>query len=622
MKFLKNINKYISRKNLKNSIFELEGLRFFSILLVVIQHFSERINRYGNFKFDENTIEHQFSYFLSRGTIGVYIFFAISGYVLTLPWIKENSDLKSNYKSFIFRRFSRIEPPYLIWMSVFFLLLVFYSNLPFVELAKHYICSLLYIHNIVYQDHSIINPVAWSLEVELQFYLLAPFIVKAFWCIKNINYRLISIISIIIAFQIIQYYFGWWHFPNKITLLGALPHFLVGILMVNIITLKVINIKKSYIYDVAFIVSWIMLSYLWSTELLKNILFNLLLSVLIFSAFNSLLVNRFLKFRFVVIIGGMCYSIYLTHLPFIEFVFQKLLVNYHTINYSLYFIVSLIVTISIISVISIFSFLFIEKPFMKYNESIVPSILNKIKSIRINILSKRVVLPIIFIILSSTKIYSQEIINQKIELLPIEQIIDSAIFTNPTLQKQRSKKEIINQQIKLNNKSWLNHISITGNSLYGTGSIIDNQSTATNEIIRFQNSTSVNYNIGLSMRVPLSSIINTQNEKKILKEEYKIIEYEDNEILHELVNKISLKYYSIVNNLNQAELASEILEANRMKMELSESFFKSGKIDISVYKTDLENYYQSKSKYLDVINKCKYELYDLKKLVGTEIIKY
>lgn len=622
MKYLKNINKYISRKNLNNSIFELEGLRFFSILLVVIQHFSERINRYGNFKFDESTIEHQFSYFLSRGTIGVYIFFAISGYVLTLPWIKENSNLKSNYKSFIFRRFSRIEPPYLIWMSIFFALLVFYSNLPFVELTKHYLCSLLYIHNIVYQDHSIINPVAWSLELELQFYLLAPFIVKALWSIKNVNYRIVTIISIIITFQIAQYNFGWWHFPNKITLLGALPHFLVGILMVNLISLKAINVKKSFIYDIAFIASWILLSYLWSTELIKNILFNLLLSVLIFSAFNSLIINKFLKFRLVVIIGGMCYSIYLTHLPFIEFIFQKILVNYHTNNYSLYFTVAFIVTLTIVAAVSIISFLFIEKPFMKYNESIIPAILDKIKTIRIGLVSKRVLLPILIIIICSSKLYSQDIETKKIELLPIEQIIDSAISTNPTLQKQRSKKEIINQQIKLNNKSWLNHISITGNSLYGTGSIIDNQSTATNEIIRFQNSTSVNYNIGLSMRVPLSSIINTRNEKKILKEEYKIIEYEDNEILNELINKISLKYYSIVNNLNQAELASEVLEANRMKMELSESFFKSGKIDISIYKTDLENYYQSKSKYLEVINKCKYELYDLKKLVGTEIIKY
>lgn len=621
MKFLKNISKYISRKNLSSSILELEGLRFFSIFLVVLQHFSERVNRYGNFHFDEQTIQHQFSYFLSRGTIGVYIFFAISGYVLTLPWIKEKNDLKSNYKSFIFRRFSRIEPPYLIWMSIFFVLLVFYSNVPFLEITKHYIFSLLYLHNIVYQSHSIINPVAWSLEVELQFYLLAPFIIKALWMIKNINYRMITILTLIIITQFCQYYFGWWHFPNKITLLGALPHFLVGILMVNVITLKAISVKKSYIFDVAFIISWVLLSYLWSTELIKNILFNIILSVLIFSAFNSLLINKFLKFRFVVIIGGMCYSIYLTHLPFIEFVFQKLLTNFNSNNYSFYFLVTLLVSFSFIALVGIFSFLFIEKPFMKYDESIIPKIYNKVKSIKIIPFNKRILIPVILLLFVSNKLNAQDLDTKKIELLPIEQIIDSAISKNPSILKQNSKKEIINQQIKLSNKSWMNHISITGNSLYGTGSIIDNQYTATSEIVRFQNSTSVNYNIGVSMRVPLSSLFNTKNEKKILREQYKIIEYEDDELLRELVNKINVKYYSILNFLIQIETASEILEANRMKMELSETFFKSGKIDIGIYKTDLENYYQSKGKYLEIMNKCRQELYDLKNIVGTEIIK-
>ena len=104
MKYLKNIHTYISRKNLAGSIFELEGLRFFSLLLVVVQHFSERVLRYGEFKFAESSIEHQFSYFLSRGSVGVFLFFAISGYVLTLPWIKENNSIKDNYKSFIYRR--------------------------------------------------------------------------------------------------------------------------------------------------------------------------------------------------------------------------------------------------------------------------------------------------------------------------------------------------------------------------------------------------------------------------------------------------------------------------------------------------------------------------------------
>jgi hypothetical protein len=101
----------------------------------------------------------------------------------------------------------------------------------------------------------------------------------------------------------------------------------------------------------------------------------------------------------------------------------------------------------------------------------------------------------------------------------------------------------------------------------------------------------------------------------------KILKFEDNEILNGLINELSIAYYSIINNLNQAEIASETMEANRMKMELSETFFKSGKIDIGIYKSDLENYYKSKAKYIEIINTCERELFILKRMVGTEIIK-
>jgi peptidoglycan/LPS O-acetylase OafA/YrhL len=621
MKHLSNISKYFTRKNLSSSILELEGLRFFSIMLVVLQHFSERIMRYGDYRFEESSIEHQFSFFLSRGTIGVYIFFAISGYVLTLPWIKQEYSIKQNYKSFLIRRFSRIEPPYLIWMSIFLVVLIFNTNLGVVEVLKHYLSSILYSHNLVYQSHSIINPVAWSLEVELQFYLLAPFLVKALWSIKNIKHRILFILSFIFLFQTLQFQFGWWHFPQKITLLGALPHFLVGILMVNIISLKAIKTKKSYVYDVLFILSWITLSYIWSTEYIKNIAFTLILSLLFFSAFNSILINKFLTFKWVIIIGGMCYSIYLIHLPLIEFIFQKIFIHFQFNTYYTYFFIGLGISLVLILLISILSFLFVEKPFMKYNESIVFDLIKKTKAIRINTISKKVIFPILILLILSGSTNAQDIDATKFQLLPIENLIDSALSNNAKFQIQASKKEIIRQQIKLTNKNWLNHVSITGNSLYGTGSIIDNQYTASTEIVRFQNSTSVNYNIGLSMRIPLSSLLNTGNEKKILKEQYKIVEQEDNDLLIELIQKISTVYYSIVNNMNQLELASETMEANRMKMELSETYFKSGKIDIGIYKTDLENYYQSKAKYLELLNNCNKEIYLLKKLVGTEIAK-
>src|SRR5439155_25634283 len=66
---------------------------------------------------------------------------------------------------------NRTDPPYLIVMSLLVAgSLVAGSS---VELG-HYLASLVYLHGTYYGTDSPLNSVAWSLEIEVQFYVLVP----------------------------------------------------------------------------------------------------------------------------------------------------------------------------------------------------------------------------------------------------------------------------------------------------------------------------------------------------------------------------------------------------------------------------------------------------------------
>ena len=108
---------------------------------------------------------------LKFGAIGVSIFFAVSGFCIHYFY----RDLKS-IDLFYIRRFLRILPPY--WF-----LLVVVSLLPFVgkelfgiSLGVQFISHLLLIHNFWEGTLYGIAPAWWTIAVEIQLYMLYPFV--------------------------------------------------------------------------------------------------------------------------------------------------------------------------------------------------------------------------------------------------------------------------------------------------------------------------------------------------------------------------------------------------------------------------------------------------------------
>jgi peptidoglycan/LPS O-acetylase OafA/YrhL len=164
--------KFLSDANTANNrIPSLDGLRAISILLVIVSHFHYSPN-----------LEHSriAQGLMPYGSLGVRIFFVISGYLITSLLISEIDKTGSiSLPRFYFRRTLRIFPAYYVYLGLSTVIVIagfipgdeidfFKKSLPF---AAAYLSN--YFHwGAWLTSHT------WSLSVEEQFYLLWPMTLK------------------------------------------------------------------------------------------------------------------------------------------------------------------------------------------------------------------------------------------------------------------------------------------------------------------------------------------------------------------------------------------------------------------------------------------------------------
>lgn len=153
---------------------EIDELRFIAITSVVLYHLiAKDLNQYAD------NLEYSFFLrILSRGHLGVPLFFVISGFILGMPFAKSHilKEDPINLKKFFSRRLTRLEPPYVLIMTILFFGSVFVAkSISLSNGIVSYFSSIIYSHNFIYPGiMPLLNVPAWSLKIEIQFYILAP----------------------------------------------------------------------------------------------------------------------------------------------------------------------------------------------------------------------------------------------------------------------------------------------------------------------------------------------------------------------------------------------------------------------------------------------------------------
>jgi peptidoglycan/LPS O-acetylase OafA/YrhL len=111
------------------------------------------------------------------GFIGVDLFFYISGFVIVYPFAKAlfHKEAPPSWGHFAYRRAMKIVPSYVL--CIIALIAIGYAHFASAgEGARDIITHLLFIHTWFGDTAGTINGVLWTLAVEVQFYVLFPFI--------------------------------------------------------------------------------------------------------------------------------------------------------------------------------------------------------------------------------------------------------------------------------------------------------------------------------------------------------------------------------------------------------------------------------------------------------------
>jgi peptidoglycan/LPS O-acetylase OafA/YrhL len=282
-------------------IAEIDSFRFVAIAFVILYHLIQKTN----VALVQNPV-----LFTSRLNRGVQLFFTISGFVLALPfakyWLQQGR--KVDLRMYFLRRLTRIEPPYLVSMLLCLAILIIVKKQSLHVLLPHFAATLLYVHSLIYAALSTINPVAWSLEVEIQFYLLCPVMVL-FFAIRSKRLRRTVLIITVLALSAFALYLNG-HYRSDHSLLGTAQFFVAGFLLADLYLLD-LPASRSYLWDVIAVGGWYLV--LATDKTWWNLMMPLGLVAVYWTAFAGRLTSVLFRSRFTSIIGGMCYSIYLIH---------------------------------------------------------------------------------------------------------------------------------------------------------------------------------------------------------------------------------------------------------------------------------------------------------------------
>lgn len=357
----------------KGFIPEIDGLRFFAIMTVVIFHFHYLFSKEIGDRVIMDWADGDMTtagWWFSRLDLGVKVFFAISGFILSVPFIQQYwfNGRQISIKEYFIRRLTRLEPPFIVAITGFLLVHVLVLGKDLIAMIPHYLATLAYLHTVIYNEYSIINPVTWSLETEVQFYLIIPLL--AIFILKP-NHRKTALLVLILLFFGSIFMRGWilkeGPYGMSANIMGYFSHFSVGMAFGSLFLFNGEWLrKKNLSWDVLGICSFIALFVFYKPQagFYNQLVFNAVIFTLFIAVFKGSIHNWFYTRPLVYLIGGMCYTIYLLHLAFFGLIVKLMPSLFLAEAYSTNFFLHFILALFLLMILSSLFFILVEKPCM------------------------------------------------------------------------------------------------------------------------------------------------------------------------------------------------------------------------------------------------------------------
>jgi peptidoglycan/LPS O-acetylase OafA/YrhL len=356
-------------KGLNSEIYipALDGLRFLAILGVLFFHIINYIYQNHQNQELQTFVEHDVLPITKYGRFGVELFFIISGFTISLSI--ENYKIKGRIellKTFYFRRLSRIFPPYFIIITCSLIFnLLFLKTLSIENGVSSYLASIFFIHNLIYPgEFPFLSGAAWSLEIEMQFYFLAPILFLLFNRQSN-NFKILLNLLFFLLFFVVN---NIGNIVETKSLLNYAHYFIIG----NILAFS--KVRRNYIgnhYNV-FLITMVIIYifiYILNINYINNgsliLLHKLFTLLILFAGLYYILSTTKIKIltnKIFTEIGKISYSIYLLNYPIIV-LFGKYILSISIFKNDYFaLILFIILFITLILFLSFIFYIKVEKP--------------------------------------------------------------------------------------------------------------------------------------------------------------------------------------------------------------------------------------------------------------------
>jgi peptidoglycan/LPS O-acetylase OafA/YrhL len=296
---------------------QIDGLRFIAITLVVLLHLQNGLAVTPQSPLRGQLATSVITPWIAQMNVGVPLFFMISGFILAVPFATRalRDGPAVSLRAYYWRRVTRLEPPYIISLLLFFVLRGWHDGGRFRPLLPHLAAGLLYLHGILFDAGNPINWVTWSLEVEVQFYLLFPLIAMVY-LVPDKRLRRGSLAVGALAFAL-AVQAGL--LTDPVFLPMWLPYFFLGMLIADIFVSDWAGEPRvSRIADGVGILAWVAFALILPYKHFHPLVLPLLFATGMFTALSGARLRRVFAYPVITTIGGMCYSIYLLHYWLLE----------------------------------------------------------------------------------------------------------------------------------------------------------------------------------------------------------------------------------------------------------------------------------------------------------------
>jgi peptidoglycan/LPS O-acetylase OafA/YrhL len=322
------------RRHMSGGVYkpEIDGLRFFAIAIVVVGHVAERAVRFFTSARDLAEGSAVAATFLRPG-LGVYLFFAISGFIIATQARKSrHSPLSAAFlKSYYWRRLLRIEPPYIVLLICTWAALVLTGFSP--ESTRHFyvepqslnlslLGSVFYLHDLIWGTYPRLFGPGWTLEVEVQFYILAPLLFWLWFRLKDDIVRVIFGLAVLVVGVVVSLQMPPRFGPLSIdmSILRFFPYFWLGILLCDAqgwLATRVAALPGVAATALGWcgLAAYIVIPSLSDSDVVMRVVAFTALVAMFASAWAPRSGFRtFCATSWISLIGGACYSIYLVHM--------------------------------------------------------------------------------------------------------------------------------------------------------------------------------------------------------------------------------------------------------------------------------------------------------------------